>query len=94
MIMFSKLLILLSVTQAIFAQDDTNNPCKSYGVDYLDGGVYYQNINSSEPFSFVSYYEGCQQDNAQNILVDPSGLQYLCTDTPLTPADTPEISIW
>jgi hypothetical protein len=92
--MFPKASYLFLAFQVAFAQDITDNPCKTFGVNYVDGGSYYQNINSTEPFSFVSYYEGCQQDNAQNVLVDPTGNQYICTDTPLLPSDTPEMSTW
>ncbi|KAI9664628.1 MAG: hypothetical protein M1821_006074 [Bathelium mastoideum] len=66
--------------------------CVSYGVDFQNGGTYFQNSLSSAPFTFVSEFEGCQNDTAQNILVDPNGDEYLCTDTPLTPDDTPEMS--
>jgi hypothetical protein len=38
------------------AQDD--NPCKSFGVDFQDQGTYFQNSNSSDPFTFVSDFEG------------------------------------
>jgi hypothetical protein len=40
----------------------------------------------------VSTFEGCQNDLANNILVDPTGEQYLCSDTPLTPPDTYQMS--
>jgi hypothetical protein len=33
--------------------------CLSYGVDYVDGGgPYCVNTDSSDPFSFSSYFEG------------------------------------
>ncbi|QDS75105.1 hypothetical protein FKW77_007220 [Venturia effusa] len=81
-----KLLAIGLVAQYSFAQD---NPCKSFGVDFQDGGSYYQNSNSSDPFTFVSKYEGCQTDQADNIFVDPTGNQYECSQTTLTPDDAP-----
>jgi len=39
-------------------------------------------------------YKGCQADVADNILVDPNGDQWECTQTNLTPDDTPEMSTW
>lgn len=82
--------------------------CVSYGVDFQDGGVYFQNSLSTDPFTFVSQYEGkfqinlfpksvltlsgCQNTTAYNILIDPNGDQYLCTDTNLQPDDTDMLS--
>jgi hypothetical protein len=40
----------------ISAQDD--NKCKSYGVDFRDGGVYYQNSLSTVDFNFTQYFVG------------------------------------
>ncbi|KAK5116862.1 hypothetical protein LTR85_009122 [Meristemomyces frigidus] len=91
------------------AQDDTatcdyddpdwSNPCVSYGVDFQDQGSYFQNISSTDPFTFVSFFEGmtldavgCQADTCDNILVDPNGDEYLCSDTNLTPDDTNQMS--
>lgn len=31
--------------------------CESYGVDFQNGGSYFQNISSVDPFTFVSIYE-------------------------------------
>lgn len=66
---------------------DYDNPCKSFGIDFQDKGKYFQNISSSDPFTFVSTFEGCKKDFANNILVDPNGDEYLCSDTALTPDD-------
>lgn len=32
--------------------------CVSYGMDFQDGGSYFQNNASTDPFTFVSQYEG------------------------------------
>jgi hypothetical protein len=102
------LFLLGLFTQFSFAQD---NPCKSFGVDFQDGGSYFQNSLANQAFTFVSKFEGtnhnptglifitnasigCQQDVADNILVDPNADQYECSQTNLTPDDTPELSTW
>lgn len=84
---------LASVGTAFADEDpELENPCKSFGIDFQDGGVFFQNKSSAEPFTFVSTFEKCQEDVANNILVDPAGDQYLCTDTPLRPDDTFQMS--
>ncbi|KAM0716460.1 hypothetical protein Q7P37_007905 [Cladosporium fusiforme] len=90
-------LFLAAVTGVCLANDQEddehyNNPCKSYGIDFQDKGSYFQNISSTEPFTFVSTFEGCQPDYANNILVDPVGDQHLCSDTALTPDDKFQMS--
>ncbi|KAI9714342.1 MAG: hypothetical protein M1820_000303 [Bogoriella megaspora] len=66
--------------------------CVSYGMDFQDKGSYFQNSLSTDPFTFVSQFEGCEDDSAQNIFVDPNGDEHQCTDTPLTPDDTNQLS--
>ncbi|RMY19062.1 hypothetical protein D0867_04914 [Hortaea werneckii] len=62
-------------------------------MDFHDGGSYFQNISSPDDFTFSSQFEGCQADAfANNLLVDPNGDQYLCTDTDIFPDDTTETS--
>ncbi|KAK3111848.1 hypothetical protein LTR53_012480 [Teratosphaeriaceae sp. CCFEE 6253] len=65
-----------------FAQNDTcnPNPCVSYGVDIQGGGAYFENISSTDPFTFVSILEGCDPDTVNNILVDPDGDEYQCSN--------------
>jgi hypothetical protein len=84
-------LALATVVGSAVAQDQTEQ-CVSFGIDFQDGGSYFQNKSSSDDFTFVSTFEGCQNDVANNILVDPSGDQYLCSDTPLQPKDTYQMS--
>lgn len=101
----SRLFLLGLLARNAFAQT-----CQSFGVDFQDGGSYFQNSLSTDPFTFVeefegsdlepyssdvcSYILGCQNDYAENILVDPNGNEYNCTNTPMTPPDTPELSTW
>lgn len=84
-------LVFATVVGTVLAQDQYD-VCESWGIDFQDKGSYFQNKSSSDPFTFVSTFEGCQNDVANNILVDPSGDQYLCSDTPLLPSDTYQMS--
>ncbi|KAF2706996.1 hypothetical protein K504DRAFT_384493 [Pleomassaria siparia CBS 279.74] len=78
---------------------DDSPTCVSYGMDFQDGGSYFQNSLSSDDFTFVSQFEGtlislvcCQNDTAANIFISPSGDQTLCSDTNLQPDDTNQLS--
>ncbi|KAH7043286.1 hypothetical protein B0J12DRAFT_198231 [Macrophomina phaseolina] len=66
--------------------------CESYGMDFQNHGQYFQNISSSDPFTFAQQFSGCEQDESFNILVDPNGDQYECSKTPLRPDDTTQTS--
>ncbi|KAK5116864.1 hypothetical protein LTR85_009124 [Meristemomyces frigidus] len=91
----SGVLALALATRALAqdCSDPDSNPCQSYGIDFVSGGTYFQNILSTDPFTAVQEFEGCQNDTSDNILVDPNGNQYECSTTPLTPDDTPETVI-
>lgn len=65
--------------------------CESFGVDFQSGGTYFQNVNSTDPFTAVQEFTGCQNDTAHNIFVDPNGDQSECTETAMQPDDTPEL---
>ncbi|KAF2165342.1 hypothetical protein M409DRAFT_24191 [Zasmidium cellare ATCC 36951] len=80
--------LALSLCGYALAQDNCTTTCQSFGVDFVDGGSYFQNVDSTQPFTAVQEFEGCQDDESNNILVDPSGEQYECSKTPLTPDDT------
>ncbi|KAK4958862.1 hypothetical protein LTR10_003659 [Elasticomyces elasticus] len=79
-----------------YAQEDYTcdqpNPCVSYGIDIQGGGEYFQNVTSNDNVTFVSVFEGCQPDVANNLLVDPNGDELQCSDTNLTPDDTDQLS--
>lgn len=79
--------LVLAFSQQAYSQTET---CQSFGVDFVDGGTYFQNSLSTAPFTAVQEFEGCQNDTSHNILVDPNGNQYECSMTPLLPSDTPE----
>jgi len=65
--------------------------CQSFGTDFVDGGSFFQNSQSTANFTAYQEFTGCQPDYSDNILVDPNGNQYVCNTTPLTPSDTPEL---
>ncbi|KAF2739762.1 hypothetical protein EJ04DRAFT_559663 [Polyplosphaeria fusca] len=66
--------------------------CYSYGIDFQSGGYYFQNINSQENFTLVEQFDGCNNDFAYNVLVDPDNNQILCSNTYLTPPNTNQLS--
>lgn len=59
--------------------------CLSYGVDFQDGGSYFQNNASTASFSAFQYFTGCQNDTSSNVLVDPEGNQAQCSNTNMQP---------
>lgn len=65
--------------------------CESYGIDFQNGGTYFQNSLSTDPFTALQDFEGCQNDTAHNVFVDPQGDQSECSQTPLTPDDKPQL---
>ncbi|EME45698.1 hypothetical protein DOTSEDRAFT_87980 [Dothistroma septosporum NZE10] len=85
--------LVLSTAAALVCSAAAQNctTCQSFGVDIVGGGTYFQNIASTDPFTALQEFEGCQDDSSYNLLVDPSGTQYQCNNTPMTPADTQEL---
>jgi len=87
-----------------------NKTCVVYAKDFKDGGTYFQNINSTKPFTFNQDFEGtvkhpgtlhnanrvlgCDSDTSYNLLVDPNGDQSQCTPSNLTPDGVNMRSRW
>jgi hypothetical protein len=45
--------------QKVLADDPPAYPtCLSYGMDFQNGGFYFQNSLSTEPFTFVTQFDG------------------------------------
>lgn len=65
--------------------------CESFGIDFTSGGTFFQNSNSSDPFTAIQEFKGCQSDSAHNVIIDPTGDQTECSETPMQPDDTPQI---
>ena len=52
--------------------DDTYDPdsvCYSYGVEFVDEGHYFLNSLSTDPFTSLSTFKGCNTDVADFLLV-------------------------
>ncbi|KAI9709569.1 MAG: hypothetical protein M1820_003329 [Bogoriella megaspora] len=84
------LFALTSLAQDII--DNKDSTCYSFGIDFVDGGSYFINTNSNEPFTTVSQFEGCNSDVADVILQDPNGNEYDCGTLPTTPDDVSQMA--
>jgi hypothetical protein len=76
-------------------KSDPNAICYSYGVDFIDEGHYFINSQLSEKFSSVSYFQGCNQDIADVLLVEPEGVssqEYLCDQISTYPENETKLS--
>lgn len=71
---------------------DPDSICYSYGVDFVDEGHYFINSLSTEQFSAVNTFKGCNTGEADILLIDPDNIEYLCDDVPTTPDDTKQLS--
>lgn len=83
----SSLLVALATLLPLIKADD-NAICYSYGVDYIDEGQYFINKGLTEKFSSVSYFQGCNSDVSDVLLVEPSGVdsqEYICDQMTTTP---------
>ncbi|KAF2159303.1 hypothetical protein M409DRAFT_60889 [Zasmidium cellare ATCC 36951] len=79
-------LITFAVALASFSSfASAADTCKSFGVDFQEGGVYFQNNASSDPFTAFQYFSGCTNDTSNNVLVDPQGNQAQCSNTNMQP---------
>lgn len=84
-----------AILSAFLVQTVWSQGCVSFGVDFQDGGFYFQNSLSNDPFTFVSTFQGCEADGvANNLLQIPSGDEIFCSNTTLQPDLTPELSTW
>jgi hypothetical protein len=59
--------------------------CVSYGIDYANGGAYYIDASSSQYFTFITVFQGCNQESINPILVGPDNSQYACSTINTTP---------
>lgn len=73
---------------------DTNSTCLAFGIDFKDGESYFINSASTDNFTIVTSFEGCNADNADVWFVPPSGDELDCSTIPTLPSDTNEISTW
>jgi hypothetical protein len=99
--------ILLAVAAASITLVSADDPpfevpsdgpiCYSYGVDFVDEEHYFIDSTSTEQFSAVSYFQGCNKNGEADVLLvapeDFSGEQELiCDEIPTTPDNINEVS--
>jgi len=87
--MYSRFLLLSALAASLsLVKSDSTGICYSYGVDFIDEGSYFINLASTEQFTAVSYFQGCNNDTADVMLVAPEEDQvgeYLCSQIPTQP---------
>lgn len=78
---------LLTAFAASFSlvNSDPNSICYSYGVDFVDENSYFINSLSTEQFTSVSYFQGCNVGLADVLFVDPDDDEYLCSQLQTAP---------
>ena len=85
-------LVLTTIVTNVFAGWEQ---CKSYGIDFVDGGgPYFINTASSDYFSFTTQFKGCNATEGYitPILIDPNGNEYFCSDIATTPDEVDQVS--
>ncbi|EMD91797.1 hypothetical protein COCC4DRAFT_47719 [Bipolaris maydis ATCC 48331] len=94
----SILLTLAAASIPLVSSEDSTSEgiCYSYGVDFVDEGHYFIDSQSTEAFSAVSYFQGCNEDKADVLLVAPEDTpgetEFLCDEILTTPADENKLS--
>ncbi|KAG2170813.1 hypothetical protein VTO58DRAFT_105258 [Aureobasidium pullulans] len=85
--------LLLPLAWSVSYLSGVNADCESYGIDFVNNGNYFINSQSNQSFTSVTEFAGCAVDVAAVELVNwDTGDEYLCSDIPLQPDDTPETS--
>ncbi|KAK5656877.1 hypothetical protein OQA88_4427 [Cercophora sp. LCS_1] len=54
--------------------------CTCTGLDYTNGGSYLVDGTNTADFTFTSVFQSCGPDTVEPILLDPTGVGYLCTE--------------
>lgn len=82
-----------AVPEIFMRQMNASSVCSTFGVDFQSGGNYFINSNSNESFTFVSKFEGCNDDLPSLMLVNKDTTdQYDCGQVPTVPNDTPQLA--
>jgi hypothetical protein len=64
-------------------QEDPTSNCSVYGIDFVDGGSYFINSESTVDFTTVQQFSGCNDDSADVLLVQQSTEdEWECTSVP------------
>ena len=86
---FARGLLYASLVGSALVQ--TCGVCQSFGVDFVDGGSYFQNSLATDNFTALEEFTACTDDTADNILVNPNRTRYFHNTTPMQPDDTLEL---
>jgi hypothetical protein len=71
-------------------QEHLNSTCSFFGVDFEEGGNYFINTNSQDPFTFLTVFEGCNNATADLSLVnEDTGDQFDCGSVRTVPDNAP-----
>ncbi|KAI4843633.1 hypothetical protein E4T44_06637 [Aureobasidium sp. EXF-8845] len=91
--MHTRSTLLLPLAWSVSFLSGVSADCESYGIDFVNDGSYFINSASNSSFTSVTQFTGCADDVAAIELVNwDSGDEYTCSDIPLQPDGTPEIS--
>jgi hypothetical protein len=71
--------------------------CYAYGVDFIDEGSYFIDSQSTEDFSAVTYFRGCNSDGEADVVLvapedTPGEAEFLCDKIPTTPENENQVS--
>lgn len=89
---FTTLISIAFVNAVRNVTGNADSVCYSYGVDFVDEGHYFINTGSNDTFTCVSTFDGCNQDEAEVLFVDPAGDETFCSQIPTLPDDTAQLS--
>ena len=65
--------VSVAASSEIFVrQDSTSSNCSVYGIDFVEGGSYFIDSNSTADFTTVQQFSGCNDDSASVLLVQQS----------------------
>lgn len=74
---------VLASSELTARQDNTNSTCSVYGIDFVDGGSYFIDSDSTADFTTVQQFSGCNDDSASVLLVQQSTEdEWECTSVP------------
>ena len=74
---------VLASSELIARQDNTNSTCSVYGIDFVDGGSYFIDSDSTADFTTVQQFSDCNDDSASVLLVQQSTEdEWECTSVP------------
>ncbi|KAM0715736.1 hypothetical protein Q7P37_008250 [Cladosporium fusiforme] len=74
-------------------QENPNSTCLVYGIDFVQGGSYFINSNSTANFTTVQQFDDCNDDSASILLVQQSTEdEWECSSVETVPSNTSQLS--